>query len=73
MTEGQIKETLITLLDGIKSADGAVIARTMADLDAVSATTNPVMHPQLRHFLERRSYTKALQFLGGSAGTSSAS
>lgn len=65
MREGQIKETLIALLSGIKSADAAVIGASMANLDQVVATSHGDLHPQLLHFLERRSYAKALQFLGG--------
>ncbi len=67
MRDGQIKETLIALLNGIKAADATVIGRSMASLDEVVATSRPDLHPQLLHFLERRSYAKALQFLGGAA------
>lgn len=65
MTDLQIKESLIELLDGIKRADAAVITRTMGTLDDVVANQGTALHPQLLHFLQRRSYAKALQFLGG--------
>jgi len=52
-----IKESLISLLDSIKRSDGPRVAQEMARLDD--------LHPQLAHFLERRSYAKALAFLGG--------
>ena len=65
MTEDQIKESLIALLGGIKAADAAVVGRSMASLDEVVATNRSDLSPQLVHFLERRSYAKALQFLGG--------
>lgn len=65
MTEVQIKGSLIALLDGIKAADAAVINHAMAELDAVVANGRADLPPQLYHFLERRSYAKALQFLGG--------
>jgi hypothetical protein len=65
--EAQIKESLIALLAGIKSADGAVIAREMARLDDFVAAGQETLHPQLLHFLERRSYAKAEMFLGGAS------
>ncbi len=63
--ETQIKDSLILLLDGIKRADGQVIAEQMAWLDTALEQGRGVLHPQLVHFLERRSYAKALMFLGG--------
>ncbi len=63
--EDQIKESLILLLDGIKRADGACISEGMARLDELLESGRGALHPQLVHFLERRSYPKALQFLGG--------
>ena len=65
--ETQIKGALISLLDGIKRADGAVIAGEMEKLDQFLADgqANGSLHPQLKHFLEKRSYAKALMFLGG--------
>lgn len=63
--ETQIKDSLILLLDGIKRADGRVIAEQMAWLDTALEQGRVALHPQLVHFLERRSYAKALMFLGG--------
>jgi hypothetical protein len=63
--EAQIKESLIALMDGIKRADGEVIASRMALLDGYAKDGRATLHPQLVHFLERRSYPKALMFLGG--------
>lgn len=63
--EIQIKAALISLLAGIKAADGQVIADTMAQLDESLARGRGTLHPQLVHFLENRSYAKALMFLGG--------
>jgi hypothetical protein len=65
--ETQIKESLIALLAGIKSSDGGVIAREMAKLDDFAAKGRETLHPQLLHFLERRSYAKAEMFLGGAS------
>jgi hypothetical protein len=63
--EAQIKESLIALMDAIKRADGDVIASRMKHLDELLAKERSTLHPQLAHFLERRSYPKALMFLGG--------
>jgi hypothetical protein len=65
--EPQIKESLISLMDGIKRSDGPVIAGEMARLDEYLAQGQAAgtLHPQLEHFLEKRSYAKALLFLGG--------
>ena len=63
--ETQIKDSLIALLAGIKAADGQVIADEMARLDDFLARGRAGLHPQLVHFLENRSYAKALMYLGG--------
>ncbi|HEY0946426.1 MAG TPA: hypothetical protein VGD81_14210 [Opitutaceae bacterium] len=63
--ETEIKAALIALLDGIKAANGPVIAAEMARLDGLVARGRAGLHPQLVHFLERRSYAKALMFLEG--------
>jgi len=65
MDDAQIKDSLIALLNGIKNSDGVAIAREMAVLDDVVAKPRIALHPQLEHFLQRRSYAKALAFLGG--------
>ncbi|HEY9154269.1 MAG TPA: hypothetical protein VIM69_04010 [Opitutaceae bacterium] len=65
MEDTQIKDSLIALLNGIKNSDGVVIAREMELLDQAVTPARPGMHPQLEHFLQRRSYAKALAFLGG--------
>jgi hypothetical protein len=63
--EERIKESLNSLMDGIKRADGGVISARMAELDSYLEQGRGKLHPQLIHFLERRSYPKALMFLGG--------
>ncbi len=65
--ELQIKESLIALLAGIKNSDGRIIAEEMARLDDFLERGRLGLHPQLAHFLERRSYAKALTFLEGDA------
>jgi len=63
--ETQIKASLISLLAAIKSANGKIIAEEMALLDGFLDQGRATLHPQLVHFLERRSYAKAVMFLGG--------
>ncbi len=63
--EDRIKESLIALMDGIKRADSAIIASEMALLDSYLSEGRKGLHPQLVHFLEKRSYAKAFMFLGG--------
>jgi hypothetical protein len=65
--EAQIKESLITLLAAIKAADGQTIAQEMVRLDEFTERGRAGLHPQLLHFLQNRSYAKALMFLGGEA------
>ncbi len=63
--EIQIKESLVALLAAIKASDGQTIAAEMVKLDEYLARGRAGLHPQLVHFLENRSYAKALMFLGG--------
>ena len=66
--ETEIKETLISLLDAIKSSNGEAIADRMEKLDGFLERGRATLHPQLVHFLEKRSYAKAVMFLGGESG-----
>ena len=63
--ETQIKDSLTALLAAIKAADGHSVAEEMAKLDEFLARGRAGLHPQLEHFLENRSYAKALMYLGG--------
>ena len=63
--ETQIKVALNGLLNAIKSADGQMIADETARLDEFLSRGRGTLHPRLVHFLENRSYAKALMFLGG--------
>jgi FixJ family two-component response regulator len=63
--ETQIKDSLITLLDAIKASNGVVVVDEMEKLDGFLARGRTELHPQLVHFLEKRSYAKAVMFLGG--------
>lgn len=63
--EKQIKDALNALLAAIKAADGQTIADEMTKLDDYLVRGRAGLHPQLVHFLENRSYAKAVMFLGG--------
>lgn len=63
--EKEIKETVSALLDAIGRQETPRIVATMERLDLLLATGRTVLHPQLVHFLQNRSYSKALLFLGG--------
>ena len=63
--ETEIKNSLTALLNAIKVSNAAVVAAEMARLDDFAARGRETLHPQLLHFLERRSYSKAAMFLGG--------
>lgn len=63
--EAEIKAAVSGLLDAIKAADAARVASEMTRLDAFLERGRGMLHPQLVHFLQNRSYAKALMFLGG--------
>jgi hypothetical protein len=68
--EDRIKDCLIALMDAIKRADGDAVASQTALLDSHLRQARGTLDPRLAHFLERRSYPRALMFLeGGSART----
>jgi hypothetical protein len=60
-----IKDSLIRLTTSMNSSDSVAMLRAMEDLDALVATHGGQIDPRLHHFLARRSYAKALQFLTG--------
>jgi len=63
--EAEIKAALINLMDGITASDGAAIGSATSRLVDLASLGMASLHPQLVHFLDQRSYNKALQFLGG--------
>lgn len=63
--EIEIKAALIRLHDGIKRADAAVVSESLRTLDELFAAHRDAINPRLAHFVEGRSYAKALAWLGG--------
>ncbi len=66
--EQEIKDSLIQLMNSIKQADGESIALGLGRLDNLLASGRGSLSPQLVHYLEGRSYAKALALLGGEGG-----
>lgn len=66
--EQEIKDSLIQLMSSIKQADGEGISAGLGRLDNLLASGRSRLHPQLVHYLEGRSYAKAVAFLGGEGG-----
>jgi predicted component of type VI protein secretion system len=64
MADTQIKEALIRFNEAIKRADGLALSAALNEVEALLAAHREVLHPQLRHYLEGRSYAKALAWLG---------
>jgi len=63
--EERIKAALAELLDGIERRDAQAVQSRMALLDELLARGRPDLDLRLVHFLENRSYPKALVLLGG--------
>ena len=71
-TISQIQGTLIDLVSGMKHPDTDKLLRSMERLDALLTAHRGALDPRLAHFLERRSYAKALEFLSGGRPASGA-
>ncbi|MSU47101.1 MAG: hypothetical protein EXS42_08275 [Lacunisphaera sp.] len=67
MPETSIRAALISLHAGIKNSDGTAVSSALVELETLLAAQREELSPQLRHFLEGRSYAKALAYLGGGA------
>ena len=64
MTEAKIKAALIRFNAAITNADGPGISAALNEVEALLAGGRAALDPQLVHFLEGRSYAKALAWLG---------
>jgi hypothetical protein len=64
MPDDKIKAALIRFNDAIKNSDGPALSVALNEVEALLATHRHELHPQLLHFLEGRSYAKALAWLG---------
>lgn len=68
MSEAKIKAALIRFTAGIKNSDGPAISAALTEVESLLSVHRGELHPQLVHFLEGRSYAKALAWLGGESG-----
>ncbi|HLS28650.1 MAG TPA: hypothetical protein VK041_08375 [Opitutales bacterium] len=65
MIRKPLKESLQALLEAIEKADGDQIRAQLDRLDQLTRDHGRELDPHLVHFLQRRSYQKALAFLEG--------
>ena len=61
----QVHITLQALMTAIDNGEGESIATHLRQLDELGQKLDKEAPPMLRHYLEKRSYTKALDFLEG--------
>lgn len=61
----QVHTTLQALMTAIDNGEGESIAAHLRQLDELGQELGSEAPPMLRHYLEKRSYTKALDFLEG--------
>ena len=61
----QVHTTLQALMAAIDNGEGESIVTHLRQLDELGQELGKETPPMLRHYLEKRSYTKALDFLEG--------
>lgn len=61
----QIKDSLMRLTTAMNASDTTAMLAAMSELDDLVQAHRKEIDPRLHHFLERRSYAKALDFLAG--------
>ena len=65
MALDQLHTELQALMAAIDNGEGESIAAHLRQLDELGQKLGKKAPPMLRHYLEKRSYTKALDFLEG--------
>lgn len=65
MALDQLHTTLQALMAAIDNREGEAIAAQLRQLDELSEGLGNQIPPMLRHYLAKRSYAKALDFLEG--------
>jgi hypothetical protein len=61
--EQKLREALTGFMRAASEKDSAAIAEALAEITEWQQKLNPDTDPMLRHYLEKRSYQKALDFL----------
>ena len=74
-SEQELKTTLVSMMELIRSgaeasADGESLAQLVGRIDELKLEMTGSAPPMLQHYLEKRSYAKALDFLEGRDETS---
>jgi len=64
MVETKIKDALIRFNAAITDSDGAALSAALHEVEALFSNHRDELHPQLVHYLEGRSYAKAMAWLG---------
>ena len=64
MPETKIKAALMRFNEAIKNSDGAALSSALNEVEALFLAHRGELDPQLVHFLEGRSYAKAMAWLG---------
>ena len=64
MTDLKIKAALIRFSGAIKNSDGPALSAALIEVENLLSAHRGELHPQLVHFLEGRSYAKAMAWLG---------
>ncbi len=64
MTEDKIKAALIRFNAAITNSDGSALSTALNEVEALLASSRAELDPQLVHYLDGRSYAKALAWLG---------
>jgi hypothetical protein len=67
--EVRVQEGLMAFFSSINKSDTDAMTAALAGLDRIAAEDGARLDPRLAHFLQRRSYAKALEWLGGQTPT----
>ena len=63
--EQQVKAALAEFEKGLSSGQSEMVGQALSKLNQYSETAPSDTHPQLIHYLKKRSYQKAIQWLNG--------
>lgn len=66
----RIQRILIDLTQAMSAADKTPMIQGMQSLDEIAAKSSPEIPPRLMHFLQQRSYAKAIAWLNETIGAS---
>ncbi|MDP6699837.1 MAG: hypothetical protein QGH25_09315 [Candidatus Latescibacteria bacterium] len=66
--QDQLHATLKEMMKAIDTGEGEAIVASVGKIDEIGHCLGADAPPMLRHYLEKRSYAKALDFLEGRDG-----